>query len=98
MQVVVTRQHCILLKILILNYCKQCGVVQDAVKELGSLLEAKSLAVEQLTSKVELLRDTLDCTYTGIVFIIPSNPTHKIITKTFLKKKRHLLHFMYSML
>jgi hypothetical protein len=60
-------------------------VVQDAVKELGSLLEAKSLAVEQLTSKVELLRDTLDCTYTGIDFIILSNPTHKIITKTLWK-------------
>ncbi len=55
------------------------------MKELGSLLEAKSLAVEQLTSKVELLRDTLDCTYTGIDFIILSNPTHKIITKTLWK-------------
>jgi hypothetical protein len=73
-------------------------VVQDAVKELGSLLEAKSLAVEQLTSKVELLRDTLDCTYTGIDFIILSKPTQKIISKTLLKKKRHLLHFIYSML
>ena len=35
------------------------------MKELGALLEAKSLAVEELTRKVEVLRDTLDCTYTG---------------------------------
>ena len=38
---------------------------KDAVKELGSLLQAKSLALQELTRKVEVLRDTLDCTYTG---------------------------------
>jgi hypothetical protein len=46
--------------------------MQDAVKELGSLLQAKSLAVQELTRKVEVLRDTLDCTYTGTVLAKPN--------------------------
>jgi hypothetical protein len=40
---------------------------QEAMEELGSLLQAKSLALEELNRKVEVLRDTLDCTYTGII-------------------------------
>jgi hypothetical protein len=46
--------------------------MQDAVKELGILLQAKSLAVQELTRKVEVLRDTLDCTYTGTVLAKPN--------------------------
>jgi hypothetical protein len=36
------------------------------MEELGSLLQAKTLALDELNRKVEVLRDTLDCTYTGI--------------------------------
>jgi hypothetical protein len=52
--------------------------MQDAVKELGSLLQAKSLAVQELTRKVEVLRDTLDCTYTGTVLAKPDLSQQRI--------------------
>ena len=42
-------------------------MMQDAMQELGLLLQTKTLALEELTSKVTVLRDTLDCTYTGSV-------------------------------
>jgi hypothetical protein len=58
--------------------------MQDAVKELGSLLQAKSLAVQELTRKVEVLRDTLDCTYTGKVLAKP-NQSHARIHPSFLR-------------
>jgi hypothetical protein len=71
--------------------------MQDAVKELGSLLQAKSLAVQELTRKVEVLRDTLDCTYTGTVFakpnlsqsrIHPSLTANKIKFYSYIRKFR----------
>ena len=39
--------------------------VQDTLDELGSVLGKKRREVEELVEKIGLLRDTLDCTYTG---------------------------------
>ena len=44
-------------------------ILQEEISELVAKLEKKDAGIEQLEQKIGVLKDTLDCTYTGIYII-----------------------------